>query len=1650
MSTSRARKRLAAITAAIPVLLTGSPLAAPAFASGEYAVTSVVSNGQVVGPNIGFLGQGIGHGGTTALFKIDPPAPEATISDVVVTLTNDNNQFTLSRDLTEGDGLAVYADVDGVANGFSARDRAEGLKSTGIDVLDTDAQGNVPLRIRLAAPVTGASAYYVTLRPNFNAVTGQKLRFEIRQGDVDGSAGDGPSSTVSTPGGDDRIVIDSARPGVPNRSSITVEERAPGTEDAYLVAPSVASSDTSLKIAFFNAAGETGASAILTRVGYDPTLPPEAQVDKLAFDRVINPETPTQPNRIPIGDGTGIIPGVTTVAKNNQRSNAVYARLVDSAGNLSAAAATLSDCALPSTTNTSCSSGGLPLNGNNVYAPEPATSVAFANASGAVSAINIRNEAGVPVRVSSPAAAGAARDNTNTNNSSEATKVLVRVAEVGPDGKPDLTRSTTLIEKNFVDGADPVVTDFTADTREKIREGKAVALAYHTDSAGNVSAPVNSSPITKDVTAPTVAVHLPSGRLAALAGELATVYFSEPMDMTSISTTPVVTGTGDTERCANEVAGSNDPTVSKVLEPKATDGSLRTWGVRNCFRWNADGSAATIRFGEDDPGTFGPTPAPLVCDNTAGNAVPDCVPRAGVDTRVYLKINNDGTPKLRDQAGNQAVGIGPVAGNSGYTPVIAPPAAPSAAVPPETRDLDKDGNLDAIDVEFTLPVDLNTFPAAQANLAVVGTETVPVTTAEYNGATNKVRFGFASTMGTGVEPLVRLTAPPGQPTGFKGTDGRDMSVFSTRAKDKASPRFKTIKTADTDDDGSIDKVIVTFSEPIDHTKDHNPDTGVPPGNGGYRVVGYENRGSTNNTVEWTANPSDTKIVNLAEKATVDTGATPEFRYVRSGPTTGTGTIYQLTDAAGNVTSEYFGTTPFSRLVSDGVGPRIMSRITGDADGDGRLDTIDVKFSEPIPNIRTNAAFAVAGYSIERRRTLGADGIRFTLAEQSTPGVGDTGVTPGVQYLDGMTDMAGNATKPDANAVTPVDGAGPAIMGACVASPNGSNGICPGFDPETNADRGAKLNVFFSEVVDTASVAATEFVVEQPLGTDKGGATAVAVAPSADTKFSIATLTFAADTLDYLADAYVRLGAAGAITDAATPTKNPSTQVSNVIAPAFPTVNMTITCPVAANPGFCSELTVNTAVTGSAGVTQWRLMETERGTTPADEEFLPTKPGDTYTFPAEGEYTLYLSGKDAFGRLSAELAREIWILKAPKILNQQFANSAQRGTNTWSRNDTLMDGDAILIGADAYGTDAAEWAQDGQPTDGGCLPQNLQADLRAITGKSTDGAVAPGSCDLQEDEQPFRQARWSTKAAGTTKYPVGTVLKVSSSDPGSMIVDGPNGTIARRQFISVNARRSWMITDASVITVPSALVAAIPRQSKNIGYRDGSILKSSTGYYYVENGVKRPVSTYRLGVWKISRTHAYAPTSTELRAMPTGKAIGGTNHADGTWIKFSDGKIYQVDRNGAGQLVRRRLASTSALRTLIPSTSRIYPANSSDGRLPIDSWLRGYRDGTMLRFGDGTYGVIARGSIRKFANAQTFNTLGFNASNALTANGLAVPRVSGQPYRVGTPIDRYALGQVVMKVTNIAGASVTAQVPNASGLFGVGTLDPVPVGWDPTR
>jgi hypothetical protein len=1660
-----------------PLIAAGAPaLTAQADAPSVGKAAMVLTLGKYrVGPRAGFRGDvDRGVNGSTGIVKI--AVASGTVLNSIVVKVNEGGGFPIYRDFNASDGFALYKDLNGNGRLDPADYEAGTVSQPGYGVSGDGTNALVTVNGD-PAKATGTENYLLTVHPADGAFSDRPVTFTVDANALSTSAGALPASPVVV----DNAVIDSQAPVAIPSTQFAPQSRIPTVvcpapapslgcgNDGYKVYLGGVPTEDGEKLAFFNSASDLSDAALLV-VPDGPSTSHAAIYDAAGL-----PDAQVQAAELSIGNGTGRDASVAgSRALNNQTSDTVYAVQWDLMGNTSTVTLTSDRCLQGSP---GCSPVLTPLLGNDVTGPKPTSySITLGNITAA------SDESAVTARGSITGVDSA----VPANNPQAPVKQLARLQQVTQTSAspPAYHVETDGEEKYSAADATPAAGTVTIDTilnasddtdfpeSELLR-----AVGRLVDATGNVAMSATSNPpALKDTVPPSfVSISLIDADSDGVSdpGEEFRVIFNDPID-------PAKVGALDTDLKPTKVGGT-------CSAPTTTTDCI-TWGNGATKVWSSQNRILTITLGQRSCNVSGVGPS---CPGGFANRLPTAGDTVTASTTVADPVGN---------------GIA----NPGRAIVIGPPfVLPYTASTVDTLlpsnvnvfGTNRDGILDAVDVKFTGALNTGSVTTAsdagKFKVAVPGDE-VTATAAVVGGSGNTIiRLSFTRTAGkdslwnTGAKPVVKLLSG----SGLQSSTSQVIAPFELTSEDKVAPVPVSLKTQDASPaapDSHLDHVIVQYSEPIKQGVE-NPC--------GYRVVGYTQPTYSPPNASTTPGPStcpttpsgvgrnkpspipagatvsDTVSLELKPVTGFDTDVTPLVEFNATNqlpPYTGPGSGPNNTngpecDTNASLTATSTPNCPvvdadgnalpfFTGIALDAVGPTIVTRETADTNGDGKIDEIRIGFGEAFSTPSIGAAlftiseptFTISSVSATSDRILA---VRVVPTDSRK---GDSGVTPKVAFLGGTTDTVDppNASPTDAGVVV-TDKAGPAIVGACVAMPTATTpaklGTCP-------TGTGNKMAVLMSETLDTAAanVAAADFVVEQPLGTVKA-VTAVSLAngTGADAK-GVVTLTFADNALDYTQNAFVRFSGTGVVTDnvAATP-KNANTQTANVIAFGAPTVSLDLTCPIAANPGYCSATSINTGATGTPGVTAWRLTDTGSSTVPpaapTAADFTATRPS---TFPppgvvlTEGTHNLWLTGKDDFDRITDDATDSIVILKPPKIENVQWVNATPAKAQAWSKTDTVLDGDGISIGADMYGTDAADWAT--APVGGGCKAANLSADLRSLTGNSTKGAVAPNKCDLKTNTAPpFRQAQWTgITAQGTTKYPVGTVLKITANDPGSLVVDGPSGTLLRRPFISVNARRSWQITDASVIQVPIAVVNGIPKGAA-LAYRDGSIVKgTNTGYYYVSSNVKRPVSTATLAYFRIPTTTAYAVTPAELTAMPTLGGIGGGSfHPVGVWIKFTNGSIQQVVRNGSGTVVRRAVANAGALKTLVPA-SQIFPANAKDSTLPLDSFQRGYRDGTLLRLAGGTYGVVSRSSLRRFANPATFNSLGYATGNAISANGGAMPHVAAQPYRNGTAIDRYKITTIVVKVTNGAGASASATLkPSVGGIYGVGTLDPVPVGWD---
>lgn len=321
-----------------------------------------------------------------------------------------------------------------------------------------------------------------------------------------------------------------------------------------------------------------------------------------------------------------------------------------------------------------------------------------------------------------------------------------------------------------------------------------------------------------------------------------------------------------------------------------------------------------------------------------------------------------------------------------------------------TLDSDVDGLVDGVRFDFSEPVvhaaqacpgcsfSLEGFTPLLAGGASGSGVIVDVSEREGGGVPNATY----APVGAGV------TDPAGNPA-----PGRVLSTA-----DAAPPVAVGADTADADADGRIDRLDVTFSEPVSAA----PDDQAPFSLG---AAGY--------TVDRVGGASGREVsIFLDEGSAPDTGSAPAVSYDGSAGS-------KLTDLNG---TEHANRS-YPGLTRDDAPPRFVEARTADSapeNGNGRLDAVELLYSEELAGGTDPARFSVTGHRPVSVSYL-ADRVRVAFTEATGPDTADRPVvayTPNGQAGDladvpeGPGDTAATAPGSSGEAI---DGAGPVVVAA---------------------------------------------------------------------------------------------------------------------------------------------------------------------------------------------------------------------------------------------------------------------------------------------------------------------------------------------------------------------------------------------------------------------------------------------------------------------------------------------------------------------------------------------------------------------------------------------------------------------------------------------
>lgn len=274
------------------------------------------------------------------------------------------------------------------------------------------------------------------------------------------------------------------------------------------------------------------------------------------------------------------------------------------------------------------------------------------------------------------------------------------------------------------------------------------------------------------------------------------------------------------------------------------------------------------------------------------------------------------------------------------------------------------------------------------------------------------------------------------------------------------------------------------------------------------------------------------------------------------------------------------------------------------------------------------------------------------------------------------------------------------------------------------------------------------------------------------------------------------------------------------------------------------------------------------------------------------------------------------------------------------------------------------------------------------GKNASGTVAP------HDVYRFRiNARNSRGTVRTTylpmkvwRYPNGTILRATSGWTG--ILQG--GKL--RHILTTKAvltRYRW----SELILVPNDLTR-VYTIGKDIGFRDGSVVRADSKLWLISDGKRRPVSQSTLDALGFSRSAIIDATTAMLTVHPTGSTVSPSGgYPNGAALKGTDTREAMRLSGQARPFLTRNVRTSYAIRNV----DLAGPADDEIAQASLASSI-GFRDGTLVQ-AEGTSAayVVANGLRRKFSTSHRFAVMGYQRSNIwiVTPAELALHK-EGQP------------------------------------------------------
>jgi PGF-CTERM protein len=367
-----------------------------------------------------------------------------------------------------------------------------------------------------------------------------------------------------------------------------------------------------------------------------------------------------------------------------------------------------------------------------------------------------------------------------------------------------------------------------------------------------------------------------------------------------------------------------------------------------------------------------------------------------------LSYAPSGGINVQDAAGNQMV-------DTTSDPAV--DAAAPQVISAESVNVSGDGAADRIDLTYSEDVSASSPEVGDYTLGSNDASKVTLDSAGVSGDTVELSV-TAPENDTALNLTLSYDQSAGTHDSIVDSVSQPASSFADRTvADGAGPLMESVGTQDTDSDGTVDWLVVSFTETVD--------------SGTIQAGDFS---STTGTVDSVMVPLSADSVNLVvDGFPTDTSVTPDVTLAGDS----------ITDDAGTPNSN----PPQTLTAADSTPPTITGATTADADDDGNIDRIDVTLSEPIDDGASTldaSAFSLSEGSVDGVASGTADD---DAVELSVSGLSGTDATPDVTLAaDSIYDPVGNAIGSAQTFTGTTGGAAPVVETATTLDRDGDGDV----------------------------------------------------------------------------------------------------------------------------------------------------------------------------------------------------------------------------------------------------------------------------------------------------------------------------------------------------------------------------------------------------------------------------------------------------------------------------------------------------------------------------------------------------------------------------------------------------------------------------------